>query len=239
MEFLKQRKIVIIIGILVIILVGWKIYDLKNFEEINSDEILTSNSNDNLKGNITSNEKEKNEDEEEEIMAVHVTGEVKNPGVVRVKEGSRIEDIIEAAGGLTENADITDVNLAFVVEDGMKIRIPSNDDEDSKKNNSGEEVDEKEKNQIESKNNEYITQDSGKGVIVFSESNGSSSSIVNINTASQTELEELPGIGPSISSRIIEYRNQKGNFKKIEDIKNVTGIGDSKFEKIKDLIKVK
>ena len=239
MEFLKQRKIVIIIGILVIILVGWKIYDLKNFEEINSDEILTSNSNDNLKGNITSNEKEKNEDEEEEIMAVHVTGEVKNPGVVRVKEGSRIEDIIEAAGGLTENADITDVNLAFVVEDGMKIRIPSNDDEDSKKNNSGEEVDEKEKNQIESKNNEYITQDSGKGVIVSNESNELSSSIVNINTASQTELEELPGIGPSISSRIIEYRNQKGNFKKIEDVKNVTGIGDSKFEKIKDLIKVK
>jgi len=172
-------------------------------------------------------------------MAVHVTGEVKNPSVVRVKEGSRIEDIIKAAGGLTENADITDVNLAFVVEDGMKIRIPSNDNEDSKKNNSGEEVDEKEKNQIESKNNEYITQDSGKGVIVSNESNELSSSIVNINTASQTELEELPGIGPSISSRIIEYRNQKGNFKKIEDVKNVTGIGDSKFEKIKDLIKVK
>lgn len=241
-DFLKQRKIIIIIGILVIILVGWKIYDSRSFENLNSEDILVSDIKDNVKSDSKNkNDKEFNEEkvEEENFMAVHVTGEVKNPSVVRVKEGSRIEDIIKAAGGLTENADITDVNLAFVVEDGMKIRIPSNDNEDSKKNNSGEEVDEKEKNQIESKNNEYITQDSGKGVIVSNESNELSSSIVNINTASQTELEELPGIGPSISSRIIEYRNQKGNFKKIEDVKNVTGIGDSKFEKIKDLIKVK
>ena len=92
-EFLKQRKVVIIIGILVTILVGWKLFDSKNFEEINSNEILVSN--------LKNNEKEKNEDKEEEMMAIHVTGEVKNPGVVKVKQGSRIEDIIEAAGGLT------------------------------------------------------------------------------------------------------------------------------------------
>jgi len=231
-EFFKQRKIVIIIGILVIILIGWKIYDSKNFEEVYSDEILTSNSKDSVKENSQSNEKGKNEDEEEAMMAVHVTGEVKNPGVVKVKEGSRIQDIIEKAGGLTENADITEVNLAFVVEDGMKVRIPSNDDEINKENS--------EKREIEETNrNEYITQDSGKGVIVSDEGIDTSSSIVNINTASQTELEELPGIGPSISSRIVEYRNEKGKFKSIEDIKNVTGIGDSKFEKIRDLIKVK
>ena len=231
-EFFKQRKIVIIIGILVIILIGWKIYDSKNFEEVYSDEILTSNSKDSVKENSQRNEKGKNEDEEEAMMAVHVTGEVKNPGVVKVKEGSRIQDIIEKAGGLTENADITEVNLAFVVEDGMKVRIPSNDDEINKENS--------EKREIEETNrNEYITQDSGKGVIVSDEGIDTSSSIVNINTASQTELEELPGIGPSISSRIVEYRNEKGKFKSIEDIKNVTGIGDSKFEKIRDLIKVK
>lgn len=116
-DYLKQRKIVIIIGILAIILVGWKIYDSKNFEQINSDDIMVSSSNDDKKEIV------ENEDEEEEMMAVHITGEVKNPGVVRVKEGSRIQDIIEKAGGLTENADITDVNLAYVVEDGMKVRI--------------------------------------------------------------------------------------------------------------------
>ncbi|MBP3831147.1 MAG: helix-hairpin-helix domain-containing protein [Clostridia bacterium] len=216
-EFLKQRKVVIIIGILVTILVGWKLFDSKNFEEINSNEILVSN--------LKNNEKEKNEDKEEEMMAIHVTGEVKNPGVVKVKQGSRIEDIIEAAGGLTENADITNVNLAFEVEDGMKIRIPSND-----------EGNENEGNIIE----HYITQDSGKGVIVSEDKSSENLSLViNINTANETELEQLPGIGASIAGRIIDYRNKNGKFKAIEDIKNVTGIGETKFEKIKDFIKVK
>lgn len=216
-EFLKQRKVVIIIGILVTILVGWKLFDSKNFEEINSNEILVSN--------LKNNEKEKNEDKEEDVMAIHVTGEVKNPGVVKVKQGSRIEDIIEAAGGLTENADITNVNLAFEVEDGMKIRIPSND-----------EGNENEGNIIE----HYITQDSGKGVIVSEDKSSENLSLViNINTANETELEQLPGIGASIAGRIIDYRNKNGKFKAIEDIKNVTGIGETKFEKIKDFIKVK
>ena len=216
-EFLKQRKVVIIIGILVTILVGWKLFDSKNFDEVNSNEILVSN--------LKNNEKEKNEDKEEEMMAIHVTGEVKNPGVVKVKQGSRIEDIIEAAGGLTENADITNVNLAFEVEDGMKIRIPSND-----------EYNENEGNIIE----HYITQDSGKGVIVSEDKSSENLSLViNINTANETELEQLPGIGASIAGRIIDYRNKNGKFKAIEDIKNVTGIGETKFEKIKDLIKVK
>ena len=216
-EFLKQRKVVIIIGILVTILVGWKLFDSKNFDEVNSNEILVSN--------LKNNEKEKNEDKEEEMMAIHVTGEVKNPGVVKVKQGSRIEDIIEAAGGLTENADITNVNLAFEVEDGMKIRIPSND-----------EGNENEGNIIE----QYITQDSGKGVIVSEDKSSENLSLViNINTANETELEQLPGIGASIAGRIIDYRNKNGKFKAIEDIKNVTGIGETKFEKIKDLIKVK
>lgn len=211
-DFLKQRKIVIIIVILVIILVGWKIYDSSNYEKIGSDELVVSDAEDNNSKN----------EEEGEDMAIHVTGEVKKPGVVKVKEGSRIQDIIEAAGGLTEKADISNVNLAFAVEDGMKIRIPSIDDEET-----GEQ--------------QYITEDGGKGVILSEESMGSSESVlsVNINTASQDELQELPGIGPSIATRIVEYRNQNGKFKNIEDIKNVTGIGDSKFAKIKEFIKVK
>ena len=205
-DFFKQRKIVIIICILVIILIGWKIYDSSNFETEEESQI------------IDSNVQESKTDDEEELVIVHVTGEVKKPGVVRVKEGSRVEDIVKAAGGLTENADISNINLAYVVEDGTKIRIPSTDDE---------------------KQEEYITQSIGEGIIMQEESNNSRSSIVNINTANETELEELPGIGASIAGRIIEYRNKNGKFKSIEDIKNVTGIGDSKFEKIKSLIRVK
>lgn len=207
-NFFKQRKMVIIIAILVIILIGRKIYDSNYFEEANSEEILVKDKKESIK----------KDEEEEDIMAVHVTGEVKKPGVVKVKEGSRIEDIIEAAGGLTENADTTNINLAYMVEDGMKIRIPSSNEEDIEEN--------------------YISVDSGKRVIMSDESNNQSL-IVNINTANETELEQLPGIGPSISSKIVDYRNQNGKFKNIEDIKNVTGIGDSKYEKIKDFIKVK
>ena len=106
-----------------------------------------------------------------------------------------------------------------MIEDGMKIRIPSSNEEDIEAN--------------------YISVDSGKGVIISEENNNTSNLIVNINTADETELEQLPGIGPSIASKIIEYRNQNGKFKNIEDIKNVTGIGESKYEKIKDFIKVK
>lgn len=205
-DFFKQRKIVIIICILVIILIGWKLYDSSKFETDEESQIIDSNT------------KESKTEDEEELVIIHVIGEVKKPGVVRVKEGSRVEDIVKAAGGLTENADISNINLAYVVEDGTKIRIPSTDDE---------------------KQEEYITQSIGEGIIMQEVSNSSSSSIVNINTANETELEELPGIGASIAGRIIEYRNKNGKFKNIEDIKNVTGIGDSKFEKIKSLIRVK
>ena len=205
-DFFKQRKILIIIGILVIILIGWKIYDSSNFETEEESQIIDSNT------------QESKTEDEEELVIIHVTGEVKKPGVVRVKEGSRVEDIVKAAGGLTENADISNINLAYVVEDGTKIRIPSTDDE---------------------KQEEYITQSIGEGIIMQEESNNSNNTIININTANETELEELPGIGASIAGRIVEYRNKNGKFKNIEDIKNVTGIGKSKYEKIKDLIKIK
>jgi len=206
-DFLKQRKIVIIIGFLAIIIIGWKIYDSFNYDEIKVDETLNSTvNNSNL------------ESDEENIIAIHIIGEVKKTGVVRIKEGSRIENVVEAAGGLTEKADISKVNLAYPVEDGMKIRIPSIDDD---------------------MQNEYILEGGGDGVIVSDEAEESSIVWVNINTADENELEKLPGIGASIATRIVDYRKQNGKFKSIEDIKNVTGIGDSKFEKIKDLIKVK
>ena len=208
-DFLKQNKIVIIIGILAIGLIGWNIYNSKEESNVESST-----------ENIVAN-KENEEKIEEEMIVVHITGEVKKPGVVRVKEGSRIEDIIEAAGGLTENADITNINLAYVVEDGVKIKIPAvGDDELSKES--------------------YIIEGMGENSnIVEGNIENHSKSLININIATQSELETLPGIGPSIASRIIEYRNQNGKFKKIDDIKNVTGIGNNKFEKIKEFIKVK
>ena len=167
---------------------------------------------------MITNENNTNDD----IVIIHITGSVKNPGIVKLKEGSRIEDAIESAGGLTENADITKVNLAYVVEDGTKIKIPSASEEDI-----GDE--------------DIIDSKSGDNIIIEENTvpSNNSTQTININKATEKEFETLPGIGPSLASKIIEYRNQNGKFESIEDIKNVNGIGDNKYEKIKDLITVK
>lgn len=173
---------------------------------------------------------------------IYITGEVNVPGVVILNEGSRIVDAINAAGGTTDKANVTKVNLVYVLEDGMKVNIPNDND---------------------LKNNpdfEYITLNSGDGrkedYYVGASSTGSSSSngsnlstssgygserkysSVNINTATQTELETLPGIGPSLALKIINYRKENGKFSSIEEIKNVSGIGESKFESLKRYIMV-
>lgn len=164
-----------------------------------------------------SNEKKLDEAQQSLPIYIHVAGEVNIPGLIEAEEGDRIKDVIEKAGGLTDLADISKINLAYQVQDGQKVVVPSINDI----------IDEK------SKSTNYIIENSGDD-IVQNESN--SSSKVNINTASQTELETLSGIGPSIASKIIAYRNENGKFKNIEEIKNVPGVGSSKFESIKDEI---
>lgn len=160
---------------------------------------------------------EENIDEEEII--IHVVGEVNKEGIVNLKNGDRISDAIEKAGGATENADLSKINLAYKVEDGQKINIPNKNEENT--------------------NNEYITTDSGEGIVETEETIQEDGEQININTASQTQLETLPGIGPSTALKIIQYREENGKFNSIEDIKNVNGIGDAKFESIKDYIIVK
>ncbi len=142
---------------------------------------------------------------------VDIGGEVSNPMVAQLDEGSRVEDAIEAAGGLTDNADITDINRAAFVEDGDKIFIPSTVDEDTEAL-AGERSD-----------TGYTDYYDGK---------------ININTADSEELQELNGVGPATAEKIISYREENGRFKSIEDIKNVSGIGDKTFEKFRDKIKV-
>lgn len=199
-----------------------------NTEENNLEttEVNTNQENEQIYKNTESSEK----------IYVYITGEVNSPGVVLLDNGSRIVDAIEAAGGVTDKANITKVNLVYILQDGMKINIPNQND---LKNN---------------ENFEYITMSSGDekndANINNSASNASSEksssnkesafkiSVVNINTATQTELETLPGIGPSLALKIINYRKENGKFSSIEDIKNVSGIGDAKFENIKNYIKV-
>ena len=152
-------------------------------------------------------------------IIVHIAGAVENDGIQKLPENSRVSDAIDAAGGLTSDANTKNVNLAQKIFDGQKIYIPNiTEDEDEielfEKNNS-------ENDTIETTN-------------IFSSKNG----LVNINTATQTELETLPGIGPSTASKIINYRNTNGKFRTIEDIQNVSGVGVSKYAQIEDKITV-
>ena len=147
----------------------------------------------------------------EENIVIHIIGQVVNEGIVKLKEGSRVIDAIEAAGGITEEADLSLINLAYILQDGEKIYVPSVNDKE------------------EFESSSYIQ--------TYGESKKELK--VNINTANQTELEKIPGIGSSIAGRIIEYRNENGKFKGIEELKNVSGIGESKYNNIKSYVYIK
>ena len=209
MEMLsKKQKILIIIGAIIIILVVGYYYfnstkDVYNYESFETNEEVAQEEN----------------KEEEKTIIIHVAGAVLNPGIVEVKENARIDDVIKAAGGATENSDLNQVNLAYAVEDGQKIYIPS-------------------KAEITKNDEDIETVINGPGSesVLEGGENNTEGSLININTADETKLQELPGIGQSTALKIINYRKENGKFKSIEDIKNVSGIGDSKYESIKDLI---
>lgn len=183
-----------------------------NLEEINE---VIEGSEETIENKIINENNIDGEGEGVEEIIVHITGEVNKPGIVILNKNSRIADAINKAGGATKEADLNQINLAYILEDGQKIYIP----------NKNEKIDE----------DEYITEGNGNNM---GNSNSKEGEKVNINEAMQTELEELPGIGPSLASRIIEYREQNGDFKKIEELQNVKGIGDAKYNDIKDKVTV-
>lgn len=216
MENIKKYKnvyISICVMIVVICIIICLFLDKKNKnDESNFTNFLDNESEFSI--NEIDNELDKNKDEK--YIFVHISGEVINPGVYSVLEGARIKDVITVAGGMTEYADISQVNLAFQVSDGQKIEIPN----------------------INNKNTLNIVDDSsGNGIIKDDEINSKNRKI-NINTATQTEFESLNGIGPSLAKKIIQYRSQNGKFKDITDLKNVSGIGESKFKEIEANIEV-
>ena len=151
------------------------------------------------------------------MIMVDIGGEVNKPMVAELEEGSRVEDAINAAGGVTDKADLTEINRAAFLEDGDKILIPTkledaSDSGSATSTSSGE-----------------ISSEGGSTTY--------SDSRVNINTADSEELQQLDGIGPVTAEKIIEYRKTNGKFRTIEDIKNVSGIGDKTFDELKDDIR--
>ena len=209
----KQLIILIAIGGVIIFVIGYYLYTTTSNESYEQLDIISEEQDNQNKENV--------EKEQEEMIVVHIAGEVKKPGIVKTKEGARIADIIEEAGGLTENANITNINLAYIIEDGQKITIPSKDQK------------------VEAKQEEYIQTENEQGIINEEQGIFNKNQVLNINRATKEELQTLQGIGESTAEKIITYRKENGNFKQIEDIKNVPGIGDAKYENIKDKISVK
>ncbi len=216
----KKNKILLIVIVAIVAIISYYfIFDRKeewlNNQEQNLEIKEEIKTNDQIENNSNEQQLEKNEN-----IIVHVSGAVNKEGIVELKNNSRIIDAIDKAGGLKDEADITNINLAYIIEDGMKIHIPSKEEKEStiivESNIDSGTVEQS--NEIKSNNNKKLK--------------------ININTATKTDLETLPGIGESTALKIIEYRKEKGKFKLIEDIKQVNGIGENKFNKIKELITV-
>lgn len=215
-----NNKILLIVIVAIVAIISYYfIFDRKeewlNNQEQNLEIKEEIKTNDQIENNSNEQQLEKNEN-----IIVHVSGAVNKEGIVELKNNSRIIDAIDKAGGLKDEADITNINLAYIIEDGMKIHIPSKEEKEStiivESNIDSGTVEQS--NEIKSNNNKKLK--------------------ININTATKTDLETLPGIGESTALKIIEYRKEKGKFKLIEDIKQVNGIGENKFNKIKELITV-
>lgn len=160
--------------------------------------------------NVPSEEKTESVTSADKII-VYVCGAVENPDVYELDPGARINDALEAAGGFSGDADMNMINLAEPVSDGQRVYFPVQGEDmtgDSQDMNAALETD------------------------IY----GDDTSLVNINKAGVSELTQLPGIGETRAGQIVEYRETHGKFSSKEDLKNVSGIGDSTYEKLESHI---
>ena len=147
-------------------------------------------------------------EEKSSEIVVYISGAVNKPGVYKLFSNGRVIDLITMAGGLTLDGDAAKINMAQQIKDGMHINVPSREIE------------------------------AGNGTPTSGASKGKVGDKININSGDKNELDRLPGVGPALAERIIEYRQANGSFNDIEALKKVPGIGTSKFEKMKEKITI-
>lgn len=205
----RTQKSIIAFVVLVLVIISGTIYiRQEKATEINLAEAVV------LKGEAVPEQAEAQAETEPAEISVYICGYVKNPGVVRVIEGTRLDEAVKLVGGAKEEADLQAVNLAYRLADEDMVYIPKKGEKH---------------------------QDTGKaipGVNTVKGATENKSGKININTADEKELDTLEGVGPATARAIIQYREQKGPFKTIEDIKKVKGIGEAKFNSMKDKITV-
>lgn len=218
----RYRKQIVIGIFILFLLVGGTILTIFMFQSDKKDK------SDIVVSTATNSLKKKTKKENIENYKVDIKGEILTPGIYTLKSNSRVIDVIEMSGGLTENADTSVINLSKKITDEMVIIIYSKSEvKDFEKTKETEKIVQEKcikKDENALKNDACIT-DSVK-----------TSGKVSINTATKEELMTITGIGDSKAEDIIKYREGNGPFKTIEDIKNVSGIGDSLFAKIKENI---
>lgn len=210
MDKFKDKKVIATIIVLTILFISSiilygknnnKVFSDKYMQNIfvDSDEQISDNSISNMETLVTNEEKL-----DVSMIFVEIKGEVLIPDVYELQEGSIVKDLIEKAGGLTSEANITNINRAKKLQNHELVIISNINDE----------------------NNNTVFNE------VIIESNG----LININLADINELKKITGIGDVKAQSIIEYREKNGGFKSVDEIKNVDGIGEKTFEKIKEKI---
>jgi competence protein ComEA len=243
-ELFKKYKVIVFLLVLVIINISW--YMIKDSQEKNISIDLSNPSNEAAAwkqddSHVTSEEQEQNlGSETQEItlvqsnkevqlisnpkVPVYICGEIVNPGVYYVESKAIINDVVQMSGGFTIDAEQRYLNLAGIIVPNQKIYIPKIGEEIDKYSNSYENKD------IVSFQNDKIS--------ASLDNTEDYQRLININTATEDELQMLSGIGEVKAKAIIEYRTTTGRFHSIEELLNVSGIGDKTFEKIKTLITI-
>lgn len=230
---MKQKKNFIII---IVIIAISSVFLIKNNKFIEKNDSYVVSGAESEKSNLENNDIEKNDNNQGDFskieniedvktvdknenmtkkISIYISGAVNSPGVVELKSNERLMEGVKLCDGLTDEADTNRINLAMKVKDEGHYIIPKE----------GEEIELNDSNEnVENNNNDG--NDSGEG----------ESKKININNASKEELDSLPGVGEVTAQKILDYRDENKEFKSIDEIKNVKGIGENKFNDLKDYI---
>jgi competence protein ComEA len=225
MEWFKKYGLAIGIGVFVW-LIGFMLL-VNNNKKIDDESVVA------ISEPVEEKKEEVKVTKEDKILKVDIKGSVKKPGVYEVKENTVVNDVIALAGGLKSGATTKNINLSKKVKDEMVIYIYTSSELKKFTNN-----------QVECNCDDVVISSCEGASIIYNEpSNNNDESVlgttlININTAGINELMTLSGVGEAKAKAIIEYREKNGSFKSIEDIKNVSGIGEAAYQKIKDYITV-
>ena len=221
-EKINEYKIYIIAITIILGLIAFNIYTLTLIDYEEEETIIP----------VTNKEKPIQK------IKVDIKGEINAPGVYELNKNDRVNDLINKAGGITKNGDTSIINLSKKLEDEMLVIIYSKNEVNKLKTNTNQtpkDICPKINNACPEKELETITEKENQQA----KENNNEKNVttkISINKATAKELQNLDGIGEAKAEAIVKYREENGNFKKLEDIKNVNGIGDSAFAKIKDKI---